>query len=139
MAENDTNYDKLKTALQRLEEGYNHYLANKDKQTEDNVQLVMEGCIQRFEYCFETAWKHLKKYLNEELSVAHAPGGPKRIFREAAANGVIEDAELWIDFNDKRGMSSHDYSGEKAELVFQIIPDFIKEARDLYETMTSEI
>jgi len=138
MAQTDTNYEELNTALQRLEEGYSHYLFNKDKEAEDSVQLFMEGCIQRFEHCFDTAWKHLKKYLTEGMGLPETPNSPKPIFKLALSGGAIDDAELWIDFNNKRIMSSHGYSGEKAEEVFQIIPAFIKEARALYETMTSE-
>jgi len=138
MAQTDTNYNQFKKALQALEDGYSHYLANKDKEAEDSVQLFMVGCVKLFEICIDTAWKHLKKYLTKRMGVANAPNSPNPIFKIAFASGAIEDAELWIDFNEKRIMSSHDYSSEKAEEVFQVIPAFIKAARELYETMTSE-
>ena len=57
-------------------------------------------------------------------------------FRKAAASLVISDAELWIEFNKKRGDTSHDYCGDKAGGTFEIIPDFIKEAISLYETIS---
>jgi len=138
MAQTDTNYNELKRALQRLEERYSEYLANKDEVAEFMAESLADSCVKHFDYCFEVAWKHLKKYLRERMKVAEPPNSPNKIFEIAAAKGVIENVMLWRDFNEKRGMSSHDYSGEKPQLVFQIIPVFIKAARELYETMTGK-
>ena len=35
------------------------------------------------------------------------------LFKNAFASKVIDSAEAWIQFNIKRGNTSHDYSGEK--------------------------
>ena len=51
---------------------------------------------------------------------------------------VMDSAEVWIQFNIKRGNTSHDYSGEKANDTFEIIPSFIAEAINLYETISKE-
>lgn len=136
----DINYTKLKSALERLEERYHFYLKNKDATAlEDEVlESIKESCIQRFEVCFDTTWKHLKKYLEAEIGLHDVPGGPNPVFKKALSARVIDDAELWIEFNKKRGDTSHDYSGDKADGAFAIIPDFIKEAINLFETMSGE-
>jgi nucleotidyltransferase substrate binding protein (TIGR01987 family) len=131
----ETNYIKLRNSLIRLQERYKDYENHKELEVflEESIK---ESCIQRFEVCFDTAWKHLKKYLIEEIGLSDVPDGPNPIFRKAAASLVISDAELWIEFNKKRGDTSHDYCGDKAGGTFEIIPDFIKEAISLYETIS---
>lgn len=133
----EINYNKFRDSLVRLEERYKDYENHRGLETflEESVE---ESCIQRFEVCFDTAWKHLKKYLREEIGLSDIPEGPNPVFRKAAASHVIDDAALWIEFNKKRGDTSHDYCGDKAGDTFEIIPDFIKEAIGLYEKMSGE-
>jgi nucleotidyltransferase substrate binding protein (TIGR01987 family) len=134
----EINYNKFKESLARLQERYNDYLAAQSR-TEllpSDKESIQESCIQRFEICLDTSWKHLKKYLIEEMGLVDIPSSPNPIFRKAAASLVISDAELWIEFNKKRGDTSHDYCGDKAGGTFEIIPDFIKEAISLYETIS---
>jgi len=134
----ETNYKKFKDSLARLEERYNEYLKEKDSLPKHLVESMKESCIQRFEICFDTSWKHLKKYMEEEHGIVDIANSPNAIFKQAFASKIIEDAELWIEFNKKRGDTTHDYSGNKADEAFIVIGDFIKEAIDLYETMTGE-
>lgn len=135
------NYDKFKAALGLLEQRYKNFSEIKD--SEENfppfiIESVKESCIQRFEVCFDTAWKHLKKYLKEDLGVSNVPESPKPLFKLAAKSGAIDDAELWLEFNQKRINTSHDYYANKADETFAIIPDFIAESIDLYQTMSEE-
>lgn len=136
------NYDKFRIALTCLEERYKDFSGIKDN--EENfapfiIESVKESCIKRFEVCFETSWKHLKRYLNEDLGMINVPDASNPLFRMAAKSGAIEDAELWIEFNQKRINVSHDYSADKADEAFEIIPDFIAEATDLYTMMSEEM
>jgi nucleotidyltransferase substrate binding protein (TIGR01987 family) len=132
----ETNYDKFRDSLSRLEERYNYYLQHKDNIlfSLEMQESIKESCIQRFEVCFDTTHKHLKKYLEDE-GYSNVPDSPKQKFRLASQNHLLE-AELWIEFNKKRGDTSHDYCGDKADGTFEIIPDFIKEAIGLYEIMS---
>jgi len=133
----DINYDKFKDSLARLEERYNDYLANQELKGFLS-ESIKESCIQRFETCFDTSWKHLKKHLKEELGLADIQDSPNPIFRKAAANNLISDAEIWIEFNKKRGDTVHDYCGDKAEKTFAIIPLFIQEAIESYQKISGE-
>jgi nucleotidyltransferase substrate binding protein (TIGR01987 family) len=132
------NYDKLKNSLMRLTERFDDYQNNKDHLQDYLLESVKESCIQRFEICMDTAWKHLKKYLEQDLGIHEVVNSPKMIFKTAQSAGVIHDAELWINFNYKRGDTSHDYCGDKAEDVFKIIGHFIHSAIPLYEKMSGE-
>lgn len=136
----EINYDKFENSLKRLEERYKYYQKKKNNISNDIdfIESVRESCIQRFEICLDTAWKHIKKYLEDELGRSDLLNSPNPIFKEAFANKLIEDAEIWIEFNEKRRNSSHDYSGQKAENTFEIIDDFIAEAIEIYQKMTGQ-
>ncbi|MEE8423382.1 MAG: HI0074 family nucleotidyltransferase substrate-binding subunit [Thermodesulfobacteriota bacterium] len=133
----EINYDKFRDSLARLQERYNDYLSSKNDIALEGflAESIQESCIQRFETCFDTTWKHLKKYLEEE-GIVEIPNSPKSIFRIAAENKTIEDAESWIDYVNKRIATSHDYCGDKADTTLEIISDFITDAIGLYETMS---
>ena len=133
----DINYDKFKQSLARLEERYNDYLKH-DELGGFLRESVKESCIQRFEICFDTSWKHIRKYLIEEMGLIDIANSPNPIFRKAEASKIIVQAEKWIDFNVSRGDPVHDYSGDKADKTFEVIPDFIKEAIDVYEIISGE-
>lgn len=136
----ELNYDKFRDSLKRLEERYEDYKKslNRPELLASDRESIKESCIQRFEVCFDTTWKHLKKYLEQDQGIADLANSPKVIFKQAFAAKVIEDAEVWIEFNNKRIDTSHDYSGNKADDVFMQIDDFIEEAIALYEIMTQE-
>ena len=133
----DTNYNKFKESLARLQERYNDYLKHQELEAFLS-ESIKESCIQRFEICFDTSWKHLRKYLIDEMGLVDIPASPNPVFRKADANKLISDAELWIDFNKKRGDTVHDYCGDKADETFAIIPAFITEAIGLYEVISGE-
>lgn len=72
-------------------------------------QLEKEGVIQRFEYCFELAWKTVKDYM-EHSGVVFATVAPRQVLKEAFAAKIIADGQVWIDMLDHRNLLSHTYS-----------------------------
>jgi nucleotidyltransferase substrate binding protein (TIGR01987 family) len=71
-------------------------------------QLELEGVIQRFEYCYELAWKTISDYLKENGLIIN-PVTPRNIFKEAFASGIIDDGQVWIDMMLQRNLLSHTY------------------------------
>ncbi|MDR2893320.1 MAG: nucleotidyltransferase substrate binding protein [Deltaproteobacteria bacterium] len=72
------------------------------------TQLEKEGCIQRFEYAFELAWKVMKDYLESEGLVI-APLTPANVIRMAFEARIIADGQVWMDALDARNKMSHTY------------------------------
>ena len=133
------DYSKFQLSLKRLEEQYEHY-RHLDQSLPDHLREAMdESIIQRFEVCFDCAWKALKRHLAEELAIADLPNSPKPILRLANENGLL-DARVsdWLAYADQRVDTSHDYSIEKAEACLDLAEDFIDDAIGLYQTMTGE-
>lgn len=72
-------------------------------------QLEKEGVIQRFEYCFELAWKTIKDYM-ESCGTIFATVTPKSVLKDAFQAKVIEDGQVWIDMLNHRNLLSHTYN-----------------------------
>lgn len=72
-------------------------------------QLEKEGVIQRFEYCFELAWKTVKDYM-EANGIVFAVVMPRQVLKDAYAAKVIEEGEDWIAMLDHRNLLSHTYN-----------------------------
>lgn len=72
-------------------------------------QLEKEGVIQRFEYCFELAWKTMKDYM-EASGVVFDVVMPRQVIKEAFAAKVLNDGATWIAMLDHRNLLSHTYN-----------------------------
>jgi len=133
-------YEKFKKSLKRLEEQYQNFLKIKSEDTISVLtkEAVRESVIQRFETCYDTIWKHLKKYLEIELGLPDVPNSPKPIFRLVNENNLHLELEKWFEYGQARIDTSHDYSEEKAKVAIELVNDFIKDAIPLYETISKE-
>ncbi len=137
-----TNYEKLEKSLERLKEQYANYLElDSQNLSEINKEAVKESLIKRFDICYDTLWKSVKKHL-EDQGLTKMPNSPVGIFREAHKNLLIEDLEIWVDkekgYNQTRIDSTHDYSEEKAKGVLSQVSDFIEDATEIFEKLTAE-
>ena len=65
--------------------------------------LEIEGVIQRFEYTFELAWKTLKDYLEDKGYTELV--GSKEVIRQAFADGIITEGEVWMDMVRARNLT----------------------------------
>ena len=72
-------------------------------------QLEKEGVIQRFEYCFELAWKTIKDYL-EDGGFVFVMVTPRQVLKDAYVAKILKDGQVWIDMLDHRNLLSHTYS-----------------------------
>jgi len=133
------DYDKFQKALKHLELQYANYQSAQERSelTEIDREAIAESVIQRFETCYDTLWKDLKRYLIEELGLADVPNSPKPILKLASENGLFTaSVEQLLTYADARTNTSHDYSGDKAAETLAIVGDFIDDAIGLYQTMT---
>lgn len=100
-----SNYQK---AMKRLEESI--ALQNPN-------EYIYDAVIKRFEFTYELAWKLMKAYIEykggEEVRFA------RDVFREAYANGLIRDGEVWLQMMKDRNLSSHTYDEEAAREIYE--------------------
>jgi nucleotidyltransferase substrate binding protein (TIGR01987 family) len=133
------DYEKLQKSLKHLELQFANYQSAKDRKelVEIDREAIAESVIQRFETCYDTLWKDLKRYLIEEIGLADVPNSPKPIIKLAGQNNLFAaTVDQWLKYADARTNTAHDYSGEKADETLQIVGDFIADAIGLYQTMS---
>lgn len=80
--------------------------------------------VQAFEFCYELCWKLMKRVL--ELRGLEV-GSPKDAFRKAALDHLIDDPELWFEFQKKRNLTVHSYNEENVKLIVSIFDSFSRE------------
>jgi nucleotidyltransferase substrate binding protein (TIGR01987 family) len=133
------DYDKFQKSLKHLEQQFENYQRAQERTEliEIDREAIAESVIHRFETCFDTLWKDLRRYLTEEIGLAEIPNSPKPVLRLASQNNLlVASVEQWLKYTDTRNNSAHDYSGDKAAETLLIVPDFIEDAIGLYQTMT---
>ncbi|MCB9492768.1 MAG: nucleotidyltransferase substrate binding protein [Epsilonproteobacteria bacterium] len=104
------------------------------EQAIDQAQTDLEkaGAIQAFEFCYELAWKTMKRILSHRGIEAT---NPREVFRLAARDGLIADAEAWFEFIRKRNLTVHTYNEDLAEEIFDFLPAFNKELQTFIQTI----
>lgn len=114
------NYRK---ALSKLDKAVNIIDAanapGKTAKSDDEVDVMKEGLIQRFEYTHELAWKVMKDYT--EYQGATSISGSRDATREAFKMELIAQPEGWMDMLASRNATSHTYNSETAEEIFDKI------------------
>lgn len=82
--------------------------------------LEQQGLVQRFEFCFELAWKVMKDYLLFS-GVLLDQLTPRHVIKQAFSAGLIADGQAWIDMLDARNLLSHTYNQERFETALEQI------------------
>ena len=132
------DYEKLKKSLKHLENQYRNYQSadSREELFQIDKDAIAESVVQRFETCYDSLWKTLKRYIAEELGLPDLPNSPKPVFRIAAENQLFPDVEKWLSYADARVGTAHDYSEPKAREALALMKQFIADATVLYSKMT---
>jgi nucleotidyltransferase substrate binding protein (TIGR01987 family) len=102
-------------------------------------QLEKEGVIQRFEYCFELAWKTTKDYM-EANGFVFAVVMPRQVLKEAIAAKVIADGQVWIAMLDHRNLLSHTYNPAVFEEAVEAIHrQYLPAMEQLFSFLQKEV
>lgn len=133
------DYSKYRLSLKRLEEQFENYLHDDPSSSQITREGIAESVIQRFETCYDCLWKVLKRYLIEVLGIADPPNSPKPVLRLANESALLPTSlEHWLRYADARTSTSHDYDGVKAAACLALVPDFLEDAIELYQTVSGE-
>ena len=104
--------NNYKNALSRLHEAL--------QEAKDNASLIIrDGVIQRFEFTTELAWKTIREYLiaNEVSDV----NTPKNVMKSAFSADIISDENGWLTILHDRNSTSHIYSEDEANEIYNRI------------------
>ncbi len=98
------------------------------KDTLDEIyQMAM---IQAFEFTYELGWKTMKDFLKHEGIRVNTP---RETIKQAFANEVIVDGQVWIDMLEDRNLMSHTYSEKNAIIAIDhIINNYVLSIEQVY-------
>lgn len=82
--------------------------------------FMRDSAIQRFEMCWELAWKVLRLRLAREGIEALSP---RQVFQEALSVGLIHDGNGWSGLQKMRNETSHTYDEDLADEVYTYVRD----------------
>ena len=100
-------------------------------------KIYTMALIQAYEIAFELAWKTTKDYLQYSGIKVDTP---RETIKEAFANNIITDGQLWIEMMEARNKTSHTYKEDFAkELALDILNTYIKNLEKLSEIFKGKI
>ncbi len=134
MKKSELNLTILKNSFNTLKECYNDYTLQQDTKLKNYIK---DSCIKRFEYTYETSKKIMNKFLKKEYDKTEKELSINNIFREMYAIGLIKNFENWVDYREKRNLTSHEYCVEKIDTIIDIVPAFIDDTEYLIKHIES--
>ncbi len=112
--------EDLKTRLETLQKAYER-LKDALALNPEELDIVTDATIQRFEFTFELAWKTIKKFA-EFLRAGDCNSG-RSCIKLAYKLGWIKNEEDWLSLLETRNLTSHTYNREIAQEVYFLIKD----------------
>ena len=135
----DIDYTPLEKAINQLEISLRY--ANSDMAQQDSglFEQLRNSVIQCFEFTYELSHKMLRRHI--ESNAASPESLDIHVFQNLIRIGNVQgllrsDWRRWKAYRQARNESSHTYDLDKAEQVYLITPDFLLEAKYLYQELT---
>lgn len=135
------NTDHLLQCIRTLESSL---IRLESSETESiDYEVFRNATIKGFELTLETSGKLLRKALK---AYSAAPRDVdeltyKDLFRHAAKHGILDtqSVERWFFYRDNRNSTAHDYGIVFAKTTLKLLPQFIKDARELQRILQSKL
>jgi nucleotidyltransferase substrate binding protein (TIGR01987 family) len=113
----------LRTAIARLREAL---------ETPETA-LSRDAAIQRFEFCFELAWKAVQERARSEGLECQSPKGCLKLAFTAT---WIDDEGGWLAMLEDRNLTAHTYDEELAKTVHHRLPRYLPLLQSLLQRLT---
>lgn len=122
----------LEKAVAQLDEALSMYSSDMVQSNPGLKKHMRSAAIQAFGYTYELSIKMIKRYVRASvISTADVDTMTfNRVIREAYRIGVVRsELSVWRRYREKRGIASHTYDEDRAQSVFEDIPDFLDDAK----------
>lgn len=131
------NTDHLLNCILTLQSALEHL----QKTPVDTIEydVFRNATIKGFELTLETAGKLLRKalkfYSGDPSSIDELTF--KNVLRQANKHKLLsnDEVERWFAYRDNRNTTAHDYGKAFAEQTLKLLPEFIKDARNLQQKL----
>ncbi len=135
----DIDYTPLEKAISQLETSLRYARSEMAQQDLGLFEQLRNSVIQCFEFTYELSHKMLRRHI--ESNAASPESLDIHVFQNLIRIGneqglLRSDWRKWKAYRQARNESSHTYDLDKAEQVYLITPDFLLEAKYLYQELT---
>jgi nucleotidyltransferase substrate binding protein (TIGR01987 family) len=104
--------------------------------THPEDEFIRDAAIQRFEFCFELAWKGVQAAARLE---GQDCASPRTAFATAWRNGWIGDEAAWLDMLEERNKTAHTYREATAKEVFGNLPRHLAHLTELHQALVTRL
>lgn len=123
----EDSFENVGNALTRLQE------ALEQSQGAPEGSLMIDGTIQRFEFCIEMIWKLLRRLILDAKQEVEP--FPKPVMQKSYAAGWLKDEKLWLDMLDDRNKTSHTYKQKLAKEIYERIRTYYPEMQATFDML----
>ena len=134
--DNKLDLTNIKNAIATLEEAINYYNTDVEQPIKN---MYADSCIQRFKCTYELSRKIMNKYLKLFFNKTEQELTVKNIFRYMQGYGLIKDWTKWVEYNDARNNTSHEYNLNKAQFVLTVLQSFLEDVKSFVACLESAI
>ena len=132
------DFSPLKQSIEQLAKSLTYATSPMAQADSDLFEQFRNSVIQCFEFTYELSHKMLKRYL--EATAANPDDVDLTTFQNLIRLGnekdlLRSDWTAWRTYRQARTDSSHTYDAQTAASVYQVAPDFLLEARHLYQQL----
>jgi len=132
------DFSPLANAINQLEKSLDYATSPLAKNDPGLFEQLRNSVIQCFEFTYELSHKMLKRFMEETAASTEDINTHsfQDLIRTGNEKGLLRsDWLVWRTYRQARNNSSHTYDADKAEQVYQIAPDFLLEAKHLYQQL----
>lgn len=133
------NLDHLSQCILTLEKSLERFNQSKDGSIDHEV--FRNAVVKSFELTLETAGKLLRKALKTYVATPRSVDelNYKEVFRHAGKHGLLTNPEIerWFAYRDNRNDTAHDYGIEFTKTTLKLLPEFLKDAKQLQKKLES--
>jgi nucleotidyltransferase substrate binding protein (TIGR01987 family) len=105
-------------------ERFNTVVNDKDTFYKEGFSDVyLDVAVKRFEFTFEMAWKAIRRYLDFSGVTCKSP---RACFKEAFAQGLVEEEGVWLEMIEFRNLSTHIYNEQEIQELLDYVSSFSK-------------
>ncbi len=98
--------------------------------------IYLDVLVKRFEFSYEMAWKALKHYLD---FIGITATYPRMVFKEAYAQQIISNENVWLEMIEQRNLSSHIYDEFEISAILEKKNNFKNAFVDLQNYLSEKL
>ncbi|MBX9830866.1 nucleotidyltransferase substrate binding protein [Candidatus Babeliales bacterium] len=126
----------LKKALETLRVSFDVSKSLSILNNEEYMLTAQDSTIQRFEYCYDSFWKVLKRYIVVTYDIQDA-NSPRSVFFACVRKKAVSEQEgaVLIDMIADRNLTTHSYDVVEIREIVSRIPGYYKIMHEITERL----